>query len=225
VHKYEVQPSMIITEAAEEMVAVASSRDEPVQGTFNGHDLIAYPGDSAAAIEAAYRLQIDAQKQEYMKSAAGKLAVAARLRRRFAAQDEVDALMKELPNLDFADLTSVINWIDRLIDPSDFVGVDVPVATIVSTFLENGFKPNTVELHDFDDRNNFARHLIGHGINGIITGQPGHGIFHQYANNWREKFNIPANSPNPPRAISNAQLVLLTSGALAFYIKLNQWSG
>jgi hypothetical protein len=189
--KYDVLAGTHVTQAIQRMVELATSRNEAVSAEFNGIGLIAEPGDYPATLETFWQSEMNRKAEEHRSSPQGKRLAAEAEQRRVDDQQTVEFLMKELPNLAFTDLAALIDWMERLADPSDHIGVSVPKQVIISTFREHGFEPsvNTGDAFNGDDRENFARYLIGQGLSCLDGVGAIHGMFHRFADDWRVKFS------------------------------------
>jgi hypothetical protein len=189
-----ITPGTHISEAAALVSSAATSAGGTVMADFNGVALIAEPGDFAADVEAAWQREMDSRAREYRQSPEYAQQQAEAEARRASLQAELDRLMAELPCLDFGNSLSLINWLERLAEPSDHVDVTCPWRQIVLLFEEHGYVAgaNTGAAYDGDDAENSARYLIGQALaslRGDYLGAHGvHPVFHAFAREWRQQF-------------------------------------
>lgn len=181
---------MSIDSAIHEMIEMANDRGEPVQTEFNGVGLIAEPGVHPDTLMHFWQSEMDRAAIAYRESPAGRQATADAGRRLRSDQRKLDTLMGELPSLDFTDLAAAIGWMDRLTEPADHIGVILDRPLILDTFTKHGYERNVNIGHAFDgeNRENFARYLIGQGLAGIASVGAPHPVFRRMASEWRAKF-------------------------------------
>ncbi len=186
---YEPTAGTSIEEAAQEMVALAREKRATVTARFNDIALSASAGATAASIADYYRTECALRAAAYRRSPEGKRAAAELEEKKRQAQATVDQLTVALPNLDFDDLDAVLCWLEELRGPSDWSGVIVP-ESVVSTFRAHRFEPNVNIGADFDgnDRENYARYLIGQALDNLISVGAIHHIIHHFAADWRDCF-------------------------------------
>lgn len=159
-------------------------------GSFNDVHLRAERGQTAKSVVDDYQAECKRRADEYARSDARKLAAKEREDRRRSAQDAHDVLMRELPRLDFGNDVAVLDWLCRMQEPSDHVGVIVKRDSIVSAFEARGFAANAncgSDYHD-GDRTNMFRYLVGQALSGLKDGPAIHPIIHKFANQWRSRF-------------------------------------
>lgn len=188
---YEPMVGNTINHSAEEMVRLADKTNEMVTASFNDIQLTANPGDNAENIVKFYSEESTRRAETYRNSPEGKQAVVEAEERKQVAQSKLDKAMTELSVLNFSDLTAVINWLEKVRDPSDYVGVVTPHEQIVATFRKHGFEPgaNCGENFNGEDKENFAGWLIGQALDGLAGSVHAiHQVFHKFADDWRGKF-------------------------------------
>jgi len=188
-----------ITETARKMILLANQKHNPVVAEFNDIELTAKPSvDTADNIVKFYQKESSRRAEEYRKSPEGQRAAQEAKERQQQLQAQMDEAMVELPGLDFSDYNTVITWFEKIRDASDHIGVNVPHKQIVATFRQHGYKPGVNTDKDFngEDKENFARYLIGQALKQLqgvsLGGGPKfhaiHHIFHNFATDWRKKF-------------------------------------
>lgn len=187
---YKPEVGLLIQGAIDELVKMANGNDAPVQMEFNGVTLVAETGDTPEKLYLLWLSEKEKKAEAYSKSPEGKKAVADAKQRQVNLQKEADLLMKELPDLDFNDFAALIDWMERLTDPSDQRGVSFDKMAVIETFREHGFIAGVYTGDDrvIEDRENSAKYLIGQGLSCLAGWGPIHGIFHKFAEEWREKF-------------------------------------
>ena len=99
--------------------------------------------------------------------------------------------MEQLPNLDFANQEAVLDWICEFQDPSDHIGVAKNQGEVLKIFAEHGYQTsvNTGEAFNGEDRDNFARYIVGQALDGL-KGDVGaiHQVVHKFTDDWKKKF-------------------------------------
>lgn len=183
-------PGTTIYEAAVEMISIANATGDTVMVDFNEVEITANPGDEPNSIVATYHERCNRRAEAYRNSPKGKRAAAEAEERKRSAQKTINEAMVELRALDFGSFAAVINWLDKICDPSDHIGVYVPRYEILSAFSENGFEPNVYcgEDHDGDNEEVVARWLIGQALGTLRDIGAIHPMISKFADDWRKKF-------------------------------------
>lgn len=175
-----------------EHAAIHRQETPEVFGVFNGITL-AYRGDSTAdAIVGVYRAESQARSDAYQRSPERQYQVWHAEVLRQHLQAHMDAAMVQLPTLNFSDLGDVIAWIEKILEPSNHVGVHTPAERIVATFQAHGYAPgvNCYGAFDQDDEENFARWLIGQALSNLESVGEIHQVFSTFAAQWRVRFRL-----------------------------------
>lgn len=177
-----------IEEAARQLVMAAAEHGSAV-GAFNDIDLVATAESTAEDIVADYDAQRYARAEAFRKSPEGIATARAAEQRRTDLQQQHDALMRDLPSLDFKDEVAVLDWLCAMQGPSDHIGVIKRSDTIVATFRHHGFEPGVNCGADFrkGDRDNEFRWLVGQALDTLETCAI-HGIIPKFAAEWKGKF-------------------------------------
>lgn len=185
-----VSSGSMVADGIKDAVAVAAALRAKVQIECNGILVEVTARDNPVTLYQKWEREMDRRAAEYRRSPEGRRAAAEAAARLQSYQQQMDRLMEELPNLDFSDMGALIDWLDRLADPSDHIGVPTPAEEIVSAFIEHGFVPNANTKGQFngDDPENYARWLIGQALDGLNTMGAIHGVYHKFAKEWKEKF-------------------------------------
>ena len=192
---YDVRPSTYISLAAFEMVQLANKEQTTVTAVFNEIELSTDPDfdilRAANKIVEDFNLKLDLRLSEYRNSPEGKAKIIDLEIRKQQNQKIVNDAVAELNTLDFSNLAAVINWFDKVTNPTEFCGVKVPSAKIVQIFENHGYLPsvNLGENFNGEDKENFARYIIGQALLGLKSpvGRI-HPVFKRFAKEWREKF-------------------------------------
>lgn len=193
--KYEVLVGRSIYTATAELVHQANLHNESVSMEFNGVTVVAQPGSTAIELYAQWSVEMDRRAEEYRNSPESKRAAREAKVRKNTMQRAVDELMQHLEILDYSNLDELIQFFDDLTDPSSHSDVSFDYQRIVDTFTQHGFivGANTDFEFDEEDRDNFARYLIGQALSCLLSVGAVHSIYHQMAQDWRDKF-VPAGS-------------------------------
>lgn len=177
--------------SAAQMLIDACQTAEKAQGTFNDITLTADKDSTVTGIVAYFHSEMERRAEEYRNSPEGKAAAREQEERRKQKQLKHDELMRQLPNLDFNSDVAILDWLCEFQDPSDYIGVAKQQKVVLSTFAENGYFPNVNCGNDFnaEDRDNFARWLIGQALDGL-QGEVGaiHQVIHKFTDDWKRKF-------------------------------------
>ncbi|MBI2454037.1 MAG: hypothetical protein HYV54_00450, partial [Parcubacteria group bacterium] len=162
-----------ISVTAQRMVDLANENGGTVMAEFNGIKLKTNRSKDSkvaiAAIMADYSSKRLHRVKVYRNSPEGKRAAADAKKRKKRVRYQMDEAMGELDSLDFSDLNAVISWLEKVRDPSDHVDVIVSGKQIVEIFRGHGYEPNVNCGKDFngEDRENFARWLIGQALDNL----------------------------------------------------------
>ena len=186
-----------IESAAQKMLdtyrsSVNSENDVEVRCKFNGATMKCGKGSTLKSIIRHWHRELNAQTKAYRNSPMGK------------AQDKEDAieiaylkakrqrLMLEFKTLNFNDYTEVLDWLLKIQDISDDTRVGVPVKQILSVLRKHDYKANVNCDADFneEDRENYARYIIGQAIDGLKKIGAIHGLVHKFTKEWVDKFKV-----------------------------------
>jgi hypothetical protein len=180
-----------IENAVCELVALANEYEEPVKADFNGVDIIAQPGDDPAELQTKWSADMDRKAEEYRNSPEGQRVAREAEERKQKLQAEANRLMSVLDEVDFSDLGAVIDWLEAMQDPSDHIGINFDRQHVLDTFEKHGYQPSVYTYGEFDenDREVYARWMIGQALDGIRQIGAIHGLIHKFAKSWREKFS------------------------------------
>jgi hypothetical protein len=187
---YEPMAGESVAYAAERMFKVVTLTGDQCTAHFNDIGLVVNPGDKPDNIVSFYFKESERRSQEYRESPAGKRAAQEVEDRRKRAQNMADQAVVDMAELDYTNRASVINWLERIREPSDHVGVDINAAGVVEKFEDHGFKLGVNCGDDFDGENeeNFARWLIGQALDNLNSSGFIHQMFHTFAKDYRKKF-------------------------------------
>lgn len=176
---------------AERMIALAKETKGSVTAKFNDIELTATEDSTVEDIVSGFHIKIAEDAEKYRTSPEGKRAARESEERKEEAQRKADALMEQLPNLDFANQEAVLDWICEFQGPSDHIGVVKNQGEVLKIFAEHGYQPgvNTGEAFNGEDRDNFARYIIGKALDGLRcdTGAI-HQVIHKFTDDWKKKF-------------------------------------
>ena len=175
------------------MVALAKKMKDTVKTKFNDIELTATSDSDVNAIVKFYNDESERRDEEYDNSPAGRKAAREVEERKATAQQKHDALMRRLPNLDFSNDVAVLDWLCEFQDPSDYIGVVKQQDVVLTTFAAHGYYPSVNCGKDFNenDRDNFARWLIGQALDGLRSEVGAiHQVIHKFADDWKKKFFI-----------------------------------
>lgn len=190
---YEPMCGELIPASIAKMVGVAKFTNQEVTGVFNDVLVTATPKSSAEELVVYWQKEMDCMLLEYRNSPAYQSYLFRRAMEVQAMRQKVHDLMQQLETLDFGNLETVVNWFDELQEASNDVDV-ISLLTneeIVQKFQVHGYMPN-VNLHeDFnkEDKDNFARYLVGQALNMLIVVGGIHQCYRDFAKDWREKFS------------------------------------
>jgi hypothetical protein len=138
----EVSAGEHITKAAERLVAAAKALNSAAEATFNDVRLVAYSCSSVGDVCQHYDDECTRRAMEWRLSPEGR-AAAERDRAEVARmQARCDHLLRQLPSLDFANLSAVLDWVCAFRSASDRIGVNFSREEVVSTFARHGYYAN-----------------------------------------------------------------------------------
>lgn len=184
-----------ITKTAEQMVKLAKRTKDTVKAKFNDIELTVTSDSTADAIAAYYGEESDRRSEAYRNSPEGKRAERERQEHVVTMQQKHDALMQQLPSLNFADDVAVLDWLCEFQDPSDHCGVAKQQSVVLATFAKHGYQPSVNCGKDFnkDDRNVFVHWLVGQALAGLACDVGAiHQVFHKFADDFKKKFLVEA---------------------------------
>lgn len=179
-----------ISTTAKRIVAMAKRERDVVKAKFNDIELTANPDTTADSVVAFYGEESKRRGEAYRNSPEGKKAAREAENRRVALQQKHNALMQQLPTLNFTDDVAVLDWLCELQDPSDHTGVVNQKDVVISTFAAHGYYPSVNTGKDFNenDRDNFVRYVIGQALANLREVGAIHRIIHKFTENWKKKF-------------------------------------
>lgn len=178
-----------IEDAARDLVEAVAAGASEALGEFNDITLTAKPGTTAAEIETFYHVEMAARAEAYRKSPAGIKDAADREEATKQGQALADALMAELETLDISDSGVALDWLCRFQGPSDDIGVRKDAHRVVQTFVERGYGVNVNLGDEFNenDRENYARYIIGQALHGLQHIGAIHGMVGVFRDRWAAK--------------------------------------
>lgn len=188
---YEPMAGEDVSTTAERMIALAKETKGSVRAKFNNIELTATEDSTTEDIVSDFQTKIAEAAKTYRKSPEGQRAARESEERKQEAQRKADALMKQLPNLDFSNQEAVLNWICEFQDPSNYIGVTKDQGAVLKIFAEHGYQPgvNTGEAFNGEDSDNFARYIIGQALNGLRSDVGAiHQVVHKFTDDWKKKF-------------------------------------
>lgn len=183
-------PGTNIREAAQNIID-ACTDDEMASTTFNGVELTADKSSTVDSIVNYYDEQSRLAAEKYERSPEGIAAAERSEQERVKLQAQYDACMASLPNLDFADHASLLDWFAKLQPATDRIGVvrqPNDGDLILETFVANGYHPNVNlgEESNPENADNNARYIIGQCLD-TIDGSI-HQVAQHFIEKWKEKF-------------------------------------
>lgn len=188
---YEPMAGENVSTTAERMIALAKETKGSVRAKFNDIELTATEDSTTEDIVSGFQTKIAEASETYRKSPEGQRAARESEERKQEAQQKADALMEQLPNLDFSNQEAVLDWICDFQDPSDYIGVAKDQRKVLEIFAEHGYQPgvNTGEAFNGEDGDNFARYIVGQALDGL-RGDVGaiHQVVHKFTDDWKKKF-------------------------------------
>lgn len=189
--KYETEVGEHITEVARNMIALAEKTQEVVIADFNGITVVAKPGDKEQELTDYFNNQVARRRKEYENSPEGRRAAQETEERKQEMQRKYETLLQHLPNLDFKSDEAVLSWLCEFQNPSDYIGLKKDPKKVLEIFISHGYKPNanTGEVFNKDDRDNFARYIIGQALAGLECEVGAiHQVIHSFVGDWKTKF-------------------------------------
>lgn len=188
---YEAMSGEHLDRAAERLVLIAKTHNDEATMRFNGIDLLAKPDSTHEGIVAKFNRETEARSEAYHNSPEGRAAAKDAEERRRAAQQTHDALMLQLPKLDFSDRGAVLDWLVAMQPASDHSGVVVRSKIIVLAFGAHGFKAGDNCGTEFKatDSNNVFRWIVGQALSCLKEMGAIHVILLKFAGEWKAKFH------------------------------------
>ena len=179
-----------IRTTAKRIVAMAEETKGVVQAKFNDIELTANPDTTADRVAAFYGEEQERRTEAYRNSPKGKKAARETEERRVVLQQKHDALMQQLPTLNFADDVAVLDWLCEFQDPSDHIGIVRQQNAVIAAFAAHGYYPSVNTGKDFNenDRDNFARYIIGQALSNLRNVGAIHHLVLRFTTDWKKKF-------------------------------------
>ena len=188
---YEPTPIEDVSKIAERMIALAKEKNSIVTAKFNNIELTATDDSTVEDIVHGYIINYGRASEANRQSPEGQRAVLEMEESKQEAQRKVDALMEQLPNLDFTDQAALMDWICEFQSPSDYPGIVTNQEEVVRVFAEHGYQPgvNAGDALNGNDRDNFARYIIGRALDNM-RGDAGaiSRVVHPLVEVWKKKF-------------------------------------
>lgn len=166
---------------AARMLDLVKTDNKKVIGTYNGVTFEVLPDDKDITVGELSR-KFDSIKIHRVLEENNKVEK----RTRQLTETAIESIDK-LSQLDFTNLNDVINWMD---DFQSIRGVSYDKDKIVSIFQKNGFNAgmNTGKNFDGENKENYAKWLIGQALKGLINDGQVAQMFSEYAEKWKKKF-------------------------------------
>lgn len=180
----------VLDQAVEEMKKIAIRDNAIVSITWNGVEVNVGPDSEVDNVVKHWEDQQRAKQLAYEQSDEYKANQEKQQKEVEALQRTADLLVEELKTLDFSNLQLVLNWLCAIQEPGDRIGVTTDRELIIKTFNDNGYFENVNIGNDFngEDRENFARYIIGQGLDGISRMGAPHQVIYRFVDQWKEKF-------------------------------------
>lgn len=181
----ELLPEETVSEIAERMVALAKDAKETITAKFNGTVLTADEGSTAGDIVHRYFAT---------RSGSPEAKSARREGEKLRKEDrrKYDALVRQLPDLDFTDYEVILDWLCELQNAAESSGTTKGQAEILVAFTKHGYRPgvNAGKAYDGKDRENVARYIIGQALGGLQKGVGILNTIHGSTDDWKKKFDV-----------------------------------
>lgn len=167
-----------VNHAAIELARLASQHEESCTWIHEGVAMIAHPNSKPQHV-----------LQKFWEEKERKVQFDASLR---ASQYLIDEQMRRLENLDFTNLDELVMFFYTLTEPSNHFGVVIDGQPVVRKFTQHRFYMgcNTGRFFNENDREDFARYLIGQGLGQLWRFRCIHVSYLQHAQQWRQQFGV-----------------------------------
>lgn len=180
---YEPTPGGSVKTAIEEMIALAKESGVVVRARLNGIELRVTKDSTAEDTISDLKMRTAEAGDAYRKSTEKE-----RLTREKEEQEKVDALIEQLPNLDFKDPEAVLDWIYEFQYPNNAE----KRRKVLEAFAEHGYQPNinTGKAFNGNDDDNFAHYVVGQMLVGLRgdVGPTFEVITKKLVEDWKKKF-------------------------------------
>lgn len=176
--KHDVPAGTLIDSVIAEMIKEANLHNEPVCAEMRGVEIVVQPGSEQAEV------------LKHFKEKEAELIEHELLEEHNTFQAKADEAFCRLPALDFSDLTALIDFFEEFLDASGVTHVNFDKQAVMDAFVEHGFDRNVNCGSEFDgdDRENYARWIIGQALASMMDGGAFVRVYDNYARDWREKF-------------------------------------
>jgi len=148
-----------------------------VKGVYNSDDIMAI-----------WRKSIEERYEKNRNSPEGKITAQEEEEDIKKNQENIDKLINQLDTLDFSNVEKVLGWCAEF--GYSVVGTDTNKRKILNKLAENGYFPKVNIGPEFkgEDKENYARFLIGQFLSGIKINGRNYQVFGKFYDEWKEKF-------------------------------------
>lgn len=181
--KHLILKSMLVNETMKDFIIV---------GEFNGVKLEATGSSTIDSIVETFRDKLTRKHEEYLRS---DEYIQWRIKKDVELKTKSEEAKKLTlyfnNNLDFSNLAEVLDWLKQIQPYTDRIEIDMSGKEIVNKLISYGYKEGENVGNDFDGENkeNFARYIIGQCIEGLIHVGAIHPMCCNFINDWNRKFN------------------------------------
>lgn len=161
-----------------------------VVGDFNGIQLEISKESTLETIIKDYDIQCEQRHQEYINSEEYRIKQEQERIELKQLNEKANKLLNQLDNLDFSNYELILNWLSEIQSLTDRIDVNTQNQKIIKMFNTNGFKSNVNTGEEFieEDRENFARYIIGQCLDGLSRVGAIHPAAVRFINDWKNKF-------------------------------------
>lgn len=191
-HEYKALAGECITETAATMSEMAKDRGELITARFNGITLKASPGTRPDSIVRGFHRKMDRLAYKHRNSQEGVAEAKEEERYLKARQVSMDELMHRFSWVDLADLGHLIDWLVALCCTGGEKGIRYDRQRVITALESAGYVENDCsgDAFNVEDRENFARYLVGQALDGLKNSCGIHPMFMEFAKQWRDKFEV-----------------------------------
>ena len=185
-YQFEPWAGVRISRACDAAAAWATEHGQQVLMQFNGICCVATPGASGEQVEAAYVEETDRRARAYRASPAYAAAQARDRAEVARCQQQVDAIIAELPTV-LNDAQKLVDCLCRLSDAGDRVGVKCDHKAAAEILERAWTRDDCVGMSPETIRANprlMARYIVGQAIDCLRRHMPPHPMIRTFAEQY-----------------------------------------
>jgi hypothetical protein len=192
--KIEISAGIDINSVIDQAISRAKEIGGYVGFDFNGTTLVVTEDSKPADVLAAWKADGKKQSEEFKNSAKGQKLIREREESNRMDQKTIDAHLAYLPHmLKENDIAKAVVWCGGFAEVNDNRNLTYDKMAIIQAFVQAGYHLNINTGVNFneEDKDNYARYIIGQCLDNLSADMPMMPIAKSFADKWVQKFVIP----------------------------------